>query len=199
MKKFNRLEKQYDSLTVVERVDLHLAALMRGDEAQQKALEWDCPTADFTSFSFYLLALRDLATMLVIELLVNLTFITAMATGIVQEWERGATSASEPELARLWENMAVLWSGFVACCEYVGHDPEHVLNMAPMPPPDEKSHLRFVVDSQIKTLKTIIRDEPDPYPSRDKVRACRDAFLVRLALCDELAWLEDELDESLFW
>jgi hypothetical protein len=198
MKKFNHLEKQYDSLTVVERVDLYLAAHMRDDEAQQKALEWDCPSADFFSFTFYLLALRDLATMLVIGLLADLTFIMAMATGIVEEWERGATPASGPELARLWENMAVLWSGFVACCEYVGHDPEHVLNMAPIPR-DENSPARFVINSQIKSLKSITRDEPDPYPSRDKVRACRDAFLVRLALCGELAWLEDELDESLFW
>ena len=198
MKKFNHLEKQYDSLTVVERVDLHLAAQMRGDEAQQKALEWDCPTADFFSFTFYLFALRDLAAMLVIELLVKMVFNVEMTMDIVQERERGATSASEPDIVPFWENMAAIWSGFVACCEYVGHDPEHVLNMAPIPR-DENSPARFIINSQIKSLKSITRDEPDPYPSSDKVRAYRDAFLVRLALCGELAWLEDELDESLFW
>jgi hypothetical protein len=204
----HKLRKDYHMLTVVERVNLVLAARERGDDAEVRALEEYCFSYKVDEYEMRMILLTHTASMLAIQLLAREALIFRRLADHINAQEDAptpdrphpdttatpdrrhpdptaapdchhpdGTTAPEPVygdevLTSLLERVAATWLGFSAWCRDVGHDPHHVLRLAPIGW-DDQDPAFFLIHQQIelseKWAHEWIRDP-------DRVERWRDVF-----------------------
>jgi len=161
----HKLHKHYDVFTVVQRVNLVLAAQERGDEDEVHALENYCPMAQSLEYEGRMLGLALAASALAVQLLarevltvkwledlVNLREDKEHAKGVAANPARDDLDlniANDGNLASLLEQAAAIWHGFSVWCRDLGHDPHQVLRLAPMGP-DDGDPAFFIIRQQIE-------------------------------------------------
>jgi len=159
-----KLQKHYGNLTVVERVNLVLAAQERGDEAEVLALEDRCPVAQSLEYHERMFHLIEAVSVLAVQLLAREVLIVVRLSDLVnarQNAEQNAKQnakqdgadptldgldssfADDDRLVLLLEDATAAWLGFSAWCRDVGHDPHQVLRLAPVGPDDR--NLAFLI------------------------------------------------------
>jgi len=184
-----KLQKHYGNLTVVERVNLVLAARERGDEAEVIALEDRCPMAQSLEYHERMLHLIEAASILAVQLLAREVFIVARLSDLANARQNAKQNAKQDganptldgldsnladddRLGLLLEQAAAAWLGFSAWCRDVGHDPHQVLRLAPMGL-DDRDPAFFILHEQIELSERwphrLLRDP-------DRVEEWRTAF-----------------------
>jgi hypothetical protein len=165
-----KLQKHYGNLTVVERVNLVLAARERGDETEVLALEDRCPVAKSIEYHERMLHLIAVASVLAVQLLAREVLIVVRLSDLVkagQNAEQNAKQdakqdgadpaldgldsnlADDDRLDLLLEDAAAAWLGFSAWCRDLGHDPHQVLRLAPVGP-DDRNPAFYILHEQIE-------------------------------------------------
>jgi hypothetical protein len=173
MSKSDKLHRYYDNFTVVERVNLILAALERGDKFEVFALHSRCPPADDFQHDFRILGLGRTAAMFIIQLLAREVFVAIKFAQLADE--PGADPATRATLRSLLEHETAIWRGFVAWCEDAGHDPHQVLRLAPIVS-DDRDPAFFLVRSAVESLESCLADREDAFLDPDRVQGWRDIF-----------------------
>jgi hypothetical protein len=188
-----KLQKHYGNLTVVERVNLVLAAQERGDETEVHALEDCCPVAKSIEYHERMLHLIAVASVLAVQLLAREVFIVARLSDLANARQNAKQNAKQntkqdganptldgldsnladdDRLDLLLEQAAAAWLGFSAWCRDVGHDPHQVLRLAPVGL-DDRDPAFFILHEQIELSERwphrLLRDP-------DRVEEWRAAF-----------------------
>lgn len=173
MKNTNHLRRYYDRLTAAERVNLLLGAQDRHDEAETRALLDTCPFKECLKLEGRLLALGNVAALLVNQLLAYEVLI------VVRLGDLTAQSAADPDLdrslQRLLERQAAIWRGFVAWCQDVGHDPHQVMFLAPLGL-DKRDPAFFVIRQAIEQIEEWAHAPAHPLIAPDKVETWHEVF-----------------------
>ena len=144
----HKLRKRYNQFTVVERVNLVLAAQERGDEDEVNALEIYCSEDQSVEYDMRVLRLALAASALVVQLLAREVLTVKRLEDLLHSEENDQNAkegtahpvhgpldlsiANDRKLASLLEQTAAIWNGFSAWCRDLGHDPHRVLRLAPM-------------------------------------------------------------------
>jgi len=178
-----KLRQRYDTFTVVERVNLVLAAQERGDEEEVHALENYCPVAQSLEYEKRMLRLMHATSVLVVQLLAHEVLIGKRFDDLVNAARNAKQNAkhnakgvaanpslndpddniarcnigNDDQLASLLERTAAIWHGFSAWCRDLGHDPHQVLRLAPMGP-DDGDPAFFIVHQQIEYFERWAHD-----------------------------------------
>jgi hypothetical protein len=168
-----KLRKRYDTFTVVERVNLILAAQERGDEDEVRALQSYCSTAHSIACEARILALALAASAVVVQLLACEVLTVKRLEDLANPREDGESAQAVPanpvrdgldpsvandgKLASLLGQAASIWHGFSAWCRGLGYDPHHVLRLAPIGL-DDGSPAFFIVYQQIEYAEKWARD-----------------------------------------
>jgi hypothetical protein len=173
MSKSDKLHRYYDNLTVVERVNLILAALDRGDKSEVFALDFMCPPADYGEHDRRMVRLGCTAAMFIIQLLACEVFVAIKFAQLADE--PGAAPATRATLRSLLERETAIWRGFAAWCEDAGHDPHQLLRLAPIVP-DDRDPAFFLVRSAVDFLESCLADSRDAFLDPDRVQAWRGVF-----------------------
>ena len=202
----HKLRKDYHMLTVVERVNLVLAARERGDDAEVHALDQYCIAADVDEYKMRMIQLTHTASMLAIQLLAREALIFRRLADHINAQEDAptpdrphpdptttpdrrhpdGTTAPEPiygdeVLASLLERVAATWLGFSAWCRDVGHDPHQVLRLAPIGR-DDRYPAFFLIHRQIELSEKWAHERiRDP----DQVERWRELFTQGAGLAIE--------------
>ncbi len=177
MKATHKLRKRYATFTLVERVNLILAAQERGDEDEIRALQSYCSQAQSLACETRILALALAASTVAVQLLAREVLTVKRIEDLAnpremtrQDGESAQAVPANPvpdaldldvadddKLASLLGQAAAIWHGFSAWCRDLGYDPHLVLRLAPIGP-DDASPAFFIVHQQIEYAEKWARE-----------------------------------------
>ena len=185
MKKLETLRRYYHKLTPAERVNLVPEAQERDDHTEVDVLEHACPVGQSAAYEGRVLAIVDIATLMIVQLLACSVFIVHLAADLAREPD--PPPALDPALRSILGRQAAIWRGFSAWCRDVGHDPRQVLHYAPIGP-DESDPAFFLVHAQIDMIESWPSDPQHPFPDPHQVDMWRQVFAhaFQLAKLEEL-------------
>ena len=171
MKRWQKLRRQYAKLDVFERVELILSAQEQQDLSEIYILEDTCPSADVIPYIIRMLALRSAAALLAVQMLARTILILRKFERLNQETHD--LPLTDPAFLSLFKTQIALWSGFVAWCQDMGHDPYQVLHMAPLGI-DHKELAASIVHQQIEICEEFAKHLP---PDPDQIHIWRTLFM----------------------
>ena len=177
MKPTDRLRRYYYHLTPSERIGLLLEAEKRGDAVETASLLENCTLEECLKCEAHILRLQHVAAFLVVQLLSRQALITSSLASltIAATSDPGPKPLTPPHLASQLEQESAIWRGFSAWCRDEGHDPYHVLSLAPLGQ-DDQDPAYFVVHEQIEQIEEWATLDPPPFHNPHKVNVWYTAF-----------------------